>query len=46
VIYRIDGPGPGNESLIRIRNHTTLNADGTVTVAFDEFSAECLATAA
>ena len=44
VVYRVDGPGQGNESLIRIRNHATLNANGTVTVAFDEFSAECLAT--
>jgi hypothetical protein len=44
VVYRVDGPGRGNESLIRIRNHATLNANGTVTVAFDEFSAECLAT--
>jgi hypothetical protein len=44
VVYRVDGQGPGNESLIRIRNHSTLNANGTMTVAFDDFSAECLAT--
>jgi hypothetical protein len=44
VVYRINGPGQGNESLIRIRNHSTLNANGVVTVAFDDFSAECLAT--
>jgi hypothetical protein len=42
-VYRVDGPGPGNESTIRIRTHTTINADGTITVAFDDFSAECLA---
>ena len=44
VVYRVDGQGPGNESLIRIRNHSALNANGTITVAFDNFSAECLAT--
>jgi hypothetical protein len=44
VVYRVDGPGQGNESLIRIRNHATLDANGVITVAFDEFSAECLAT--
>lgn len=43
VVYRVDGPGQGNESLIRIRNHSTLNANGTMTVTFDEFSSECLA---
>jgi hypothetical protein len=40
-IYRVNGPGPGNESLIRIRNHSTVNANGDVTVVIDEFSSEC-----
>ena len=44
VAYRVNGPGPGNESLIRISGHTTVDANGTMTVAFDNFSAECLAT--
>ncbi|MET8834191.1 hypothetical protein ABZV78_09770 [Micromonospora sp. NPDC004540] len=41
LVFRIVGPGPGNDASIRITNHTTVNADGTVTVAFDTFTAEC-----
>ncbi|WP_433320721.1 hypothetical protein [Micromonospora chersina] len=45
LVFRIVGPGPGNDASLRITNHTTLNADGTVTVAFDTFTAECEPTA-
>ncbi|MEV1144013.1 hypothetical protein [Micromonospora sp. NPDC049799] len=41
LVFRIVGPGPGNDASLRITNHTTLNADGTVTVAFDTYTAEC-----
>jgi len=44
LIFRLNGQGPGNESLLRIRNHSTINANGTVTVAFDNASAECETT--
>jgi len=43
LIYRVDSAGPGFDSLIRIRNHTTINANGETTVAFDESTMECLA---
>jgi len=42
-IYRVDSAGRGFDSLIRIRNHTTINANGETTVAFDESTMECLA---
>ncbi|MEU9828029.1 hypothetical protein [Micromonospora chersina] len=45
LVFGIVGPGPGNDASLRITNHTTLNADGTVTVAFDTFTAECEPTA-
>ncbi|GGR89179.1 hypothetical protein GCM10010169_36770 [Micromonospora fulviviridis] len=41
LVFRIVGPGAGNDASLRITNHTTLNADGTVTVAFDTYTAEC-----
>jgi hypothetical protein len=41
LVFRITGPGPGNDALIRITNHTTVNADGTVTVTFDTLTVEC-----
>ncbi|MDZ5445856.1 hypothetical protein U2F26_24515 [Micromonospora sp. 4G57] len=41
LVFRIVGPGPGNDASIRITNHTTVNADGTITVAFDTYTAEC-----
>jgi hypothetical protein len=43
LIYRVDSAGPGVDSLIRIRNHTTINANGDVTVTFDDVTMECLA---
>jgi len=45
VVFRITGPGPGNDSLLRITNHATVNPDGTITVAFDTITVECEATA-
>jgi hypothetical protein len=42
-IYRVDSSGAGFDSLIRIRNHTTINANGVTTVAFDDVTMECLA---
>jgi hypothetical protein len=44
VVFRITGPGPGNDALIRIVNHATVNANGTITVAFDTITIECEAT--
>jgi hypothetical protein len=43
LIYRVDSAGPGVDSLIRIRNHTTINANGDVSVTFDDATMECLA---
>ena len=43
LIYRVDSAGPGFDSLIRIRTHTTINANGETTVAFDDSTMECLA---
>jgi hypothetical protein len=43
LIYRVDSAGAGVDSLIRTRNHTTINANGDVTVTFDEATMECLA---
>jgi uncharacterized Rossmann fold enzyme len=40
-VFQIVGPGPGNDASIRITNHTTVNADGTITVLFDTYTAEC-----
>jgi hypothetical protein len=42
-IYRVNSAGPGFDSEIRIRNHTTINANGETTVSFDEATMECLA---
>jgi hypothetical protein len=41
LIYRITGPGPDNDALIRIVNHATVNANGETTVAFDELTVVC-----
>lgn len=41
LVFRIIGPGPGNDATLRITNHTTVNADGSVTVAFDTYTAAC-----
>jgi hypothetical protein len=42
-IYRVNSAGPGFDSTIRIRNHTTINANGETTVSFDDATMECLA---
>jgi hypothetical protein len=39
--FRIIGQGPGNNLLIHEVMHITINANGTVTVYFDKFSADC-----
>lgn len=44
LVYHVIGQGPGNDALIRITNHTTINANGTVTVAFDRLTVECQPT--
>ena len=43
LIYRVNSAGPGFDSTIRIRNHTTINANGDTTVTFDEATMDCLA---
>ena len=43
LIYRVDSAGSGVDSLIRIRNHTTINANGETTVTFDDTTMLCLA---
>jgi hypothetical protein len=43
LIYRVNSAGPGFDSTIRIRNHTTINANGDTTVTFDDVTMECLA---
>ena len=43
LIYRVNSAGPGFDSTIRIRNHTTINANGETTVSFNESTMECLA---
>jgi hypothetical protein len=39
--FRIIGQGPGNNFLVHENFHVTVNANGTVTVAHDNFSIEC-----
>jgi hypothetical protein len=39
--FRIIGQGPGNNFLVQEVAHVTVNANGTVTVNFDNFSADC-----
>jgi len=39
--FNIIGAGPGNNFLVRETSHITFNADGTVTVYFDDFTVEC-----
>src|SRR4030095_11845628 len=39
--FRIIGQGPGNNLLVHEVAHITFNANGTVTVSHDNFSAEC-----
>ena len=40
--FRIIGQGPGNNFLVHQNVHITVNANGTVTVFVDNFSAECM----
>lgn len=39
--FRIIGQGTGNNFLVHETMHLTFNADGTLTVTHDDFSAEC-----
>jgi hypothetical protein len=39
--FRIIGQGPGNNFLVHETAHITINANGTVTVNHDNFSADC-----
>jgi hypothetical protein len=39
--FRIIGQGPGNNYLVHETMHITFNADGTVTVNFDNLSIDC-----
>jgi hypothetical protein len=39
--FRIIGHGPGNNFLVHEVTHITINANGDVTVTFDNFSADC-----
>jgi hypothetical protein len=39
--FRIIGQGPGNNFLVHETLHLTINADGTLTVSHDNFSADC-----
>lgn len=39
--FKIIGQGPGNNFLVHETEHMTINADGTVTVFHDNFSAVC-----
>jgi hypothetical protein len=39
--FRIIGQGPGNNLLVHETAHITFNADGTVTVFFDDFRIDC-----
>ncbi len=39
--FRIIGQGPGNNFLVHETMHITINANGTLTVFHDNFSADC-----
>jgi hypothetical protein len=39
--FRIIGHGPGNNYLLHENFHLTINADGTLSTAHDNFRAEC-----
>lgn len=39
--FRIIGQGPGNNFLVHENAHVTFNANGTVTVVYDNFRAVC-----
>lgn len=39
--FRIIGQGPGNNFLVHETMHLTINANGTVTVSFDNLTVDC-----
>ena len=39
--FRIIGQGPGNNFLMHEVAHTTINANGDVTVTFDNLTIDC-----
>jgi hypothetical protein len=39
--FRIIGQGPGNNYLVHETMHLTFNADGTLTVLFDNLTVDC-----
>jgi hypothetical protein len=39
--FRIIGQGPGNNFLVHETMHLTINADGTLTVSFDNLTVDC-----
>jgi len=39
--FRIIGQGPGNNYLVHETMHITINADGTLTVSFDNLTVDC-----
>ncbi len=39
--FRIIGQGPGNDFLVHVTFHLTVNADGTTTVFHDNFTIDC-----
>lgn len=39
--FRIIGQGPGNNYLVHETMHLTINADGTLTVSFDNLTVDC-----
>ena len=39
--FRIIGQGPGNNFLVHETMHVTINADGTLTVSFDNLTVDC-----
>ena len=43
LIYRIDSSGAGVDSAIRLRSHTTIDANGVTTVSTGAESMDCLA---
>jgi hypothetical protein len=40
-IFRIIGPGPGNNLLVHENFHLAVDSDGTVTLLDDTFTATC-----
>jgi len=42
VTFHLTTPGGGNNIVISGRSHTTINANGDVTVSYDELTATCV----